>query len=55
MVFPLVGWFIVLPLVAIVSLGAAVLALLRGEMRTAPIANRATSFEVSNVPLSDMR
>lgn len=31
--FPLVGWFIVLPLVAIVSLGAAVFALLRWGVR----------------------
>ncbi len=57
MVFPLVGWFIVLPLVAIFSLGAATFAL-RGAPaapRVAPIANRELSVTTTSSPLGDAR
>jgi hypothetical protein len=55
MVFPLVGWFIVLPLVALASLGAAVFAFLRWGVRASPVANRVSSPVTSSVPLSDAR
>lgn len=43
LVFPLVGWFIVLPLTALVSLGAAVPALVPGRPSEPLVANRAAS------------
>lgn len=69
MVFPLVGWFIVLPLVGTLSLGAATFALLRSSPRESPIANRQSPIAnrelpianrespmaASNLPLSDVR
>ncbi|MBI4674037.1 MAG: hypothetical protein HY741_20515 [Chloroflexi bacterium] len=55
MVFPLVGWFIVLPLVGTLSLGAATFALLRWMPRESPIANREAPIATSSMPLSDAR
>lgn len=55
MVFPLVGWFIVLPLVAIVSLGAAIFALLRWSVRDSHVAHRVSPVAVSSMPLGDAR
>ncbi|MCG3140306.1 MAG: hypothetical protein HDKAJFGB_01352 [Anaerolineae bacterium] len=54
MVFPFVGWFIVLPLIAILAFGAALFALLRWTPRDASAAPRAAA--TANAPaLGDAR
>lgn len=49
MVFPLVGWFIVLPLVAIISLGAAMFALLHSSPKGQPTTDSRQS-RISELP-----
>jgi hypothetical protein len=48
--FPIVGWFVVIPLVAICGLGAAGLALLRGAPRTRPALSAETQPANSALP-----
>lgn len=53
-VFPIIGWFFVLPLTSLVSLGASIFALLHWTPHTAPIASRpsptATSQPIAEMP-----
>lgn len=51
--FPIIGWFIVIPLVTITSLGALAFALMRWTFRAEPLPDQETTTEqASSLPLA---